>query len=269
MQNQAQHFHKTRIAPTPSGYLHLGNVLSFSLTAALAKKTDAKILLRIDDLDRERANKLYIHDIFDTLNFLAIPWHEGPLNMHDYESNWSQVHRMPIYEKALQHLKDNNAIFACTCSRTQMQSCTCRQKALPFDAANTCWRLITDNQAVAIKTLNNETIRASLPDAMHNFVVKKKDGYPAYQLASLIDDLHFGIDLVVRGEDLWPSTIAQHYLALLLDMPEFQKITFHHHALIMASADKKLSKSAGATSINYLRKQGKKQVDIYTAIAGL
>jgi glutamyl/glutaminyl-tRNA synthetase len=266
---QNQQFKRTRLAPTPSGYLHLGNVLSFAITAALAKKAGAKILLRIDDLDRERANKLYIQDFFDTLNFLEIPWNEGPRDIQDYETNWSQLHRMPLYEKALQQLKEGKAVFACECSRTQIHDCNCRDKALSLDAVNTCWRLITNNQAVSIKTLNEQTIQINLPDTMHNFVVRKKDSYPAYQLASLIDDLHFDVDLIVRGEDLWPSTIAQHYLAKVLDQPDFEKITFHHHPLIMESPEKKLSKSAGATSIRYLREQGKKPADVYLEIAAL
>src|ERR1035437_9153412 len=95
-------FKRTRIAPTPSGYLHLGNILSFAITAALARKTNAKVLLRIDDFDLERTNKLYVQDIFDTLNFLEIPWDEGPRNMKQYEQEFSQVHRMEMYKKALQ-----------------------------------------------------------------------------------------------------------------------------------------------------------------------
>src|ERR1700761_4059345 len=100
-------FKKTRIAPTPSGFLHLGNILSFAITAALAAQSNAKILLRIDDFDRERTNKLYIQDIFDTLNFLEIPYHEGPRNMHEYETEYSQIHRMPLYTAALQQLRNN------------------------------------------------------------------------------------------------------------------------------------------------------------------
>jgi glutamyl/glutaminyl-tRNA synthetase len=259
-------FAKTRIAPTPSGFLHLGNAFSFALTADLAEKTGAKILFRIDDLDRQRANKLYVQDIFETLSFLNIPWHEGPRNWHEYENDWSQVHRMPIYQTALDHLQQSGAVFACTCSRTQIEHCNCIAKGIPLETPNAAWRVRTDDKLqLSIQTLNNGIVNASLPPEMQNFIVKKKDGYPAYQLASLMDDLHFGIDLVVRGEDLWPSTIAQHYLAHILQQPDFQKITFHHHQLLMTNG-KKLSKSAGDTAIKYLREQGKKAADIYEGI---
>ena len=73
-------FTKTRIAPTPSGYLHIGNVLSFVITAGLAEQTNARILLRIDDRDRDRMLPEFVDDIFETLQFLGIPCHEGPKN---------------------------------------------------------------------------------------------------------------------------------------------------------------------------------------------
>jgi glutamyl-tRNA synthetase len=104
---------------------------------------------------------------------------------------------------------------------------------------------------------------------MRYFVVRKKDGYPAYQLTSVLDDIYFGADLIVRGQDLWASTLAQHYLSINMNAGTFRDITFFHHPLLMASGDKKLSKSAGDTSINYLRSQGKKPADIYSAIAGM
>ena len=271
-------FKRTRIAPTPSGYLHLGNILSFALTAALARQTGANILLRIDDLDRERADKRYIQDIFDTLNFLEIPWDEGPCGYEGYESEWSQIHRLPMYNEALQQLKERNAVFACTCSRAQIRQInpddtypgTCRHKNISLDRGNVSWRLKTDeNVPLKIKPLSGEIIQTTLPPAMRYFVVRKKDGYPAYQLTSVLDDIYFGVDLIVRGQDLWASTLAQQYLSARVGADVFGDITFYHHPLLMATDDKKLSKSAGDTSIHYLRGQGKKPADIYSAIAGM
>lgn len=267
-----QRFTKTRIAPTPSGYLHLGNALSFALTAALARKTGAKILLRIDDLDQARVNMDYVQDIFDTLNFLNIPWDEGPRNLEEYKNGWSQMLRMEQYKTALQELADQREVFACRCSRSQLQGNiypgTCRNKSIPLDTPDTAWRLYTDDRKLTIKTLNG-TEQIRLPDSMKDFIIKKKDDHPAYQLASVIDDLHFGIDLVVRGVDLYPSTIAQHYLADVLGFANFKNITFYHHPLLMEDGSKKLSKSAGATSTKYLREQGKTTEDIYRSIGGL
>jgi glutamyl/glutaminyl-tRNA synthetase len=268
-------FLRTRIAPTPSGYLHLGNIYSFVLTATLAHRHGARILLRIDDLDRQRAQPAYIQDIFDTLNFLEIPWHEGPRNAGEFEREYSQVHRMELYREALAELREKQALFACDCSRTKIQQADatggytghCRTRGVPFDAPEVSWRLRTDNDApLTVHTLG-EPVVEGLPREQTDFVVRKKDGDPAYQLASVIDDEHFGVDLIVRGMDLWPSTLAQLYLARVLERNKFMETTFYHHPLITGPGGDKLSKSAGATSIQYLRKEGKTKTDVYTLLA--
>lgn len=267
-------YNKTRIAPTPSGFLHLGNVLSFAITAALARESGAKILLRIDDLDRPRVHPEYLQDIFDTLNFLEIPWDEGPRNTQEFEENYSQQHRMPLYQQTLKQLQDAGLVFACTCSRKQLHtdetSCSCFEYQIPLSAENVSWRLFTENDnQLQVKDINGQIIRATLPADMHHFVVKKKDGFPSYQLTSLVDDLFYGVDLVVRGLDLWPSTLAQHQLALVLGNNSFGDTTFYHHPLLMETPGTKLSKSSGATSVHYLRREGKTPADIYTIIAGM
>ncbi|WP_252791066.1 glutamate--tRNA ligase family protein [Mucilaginibacter flavidus] len=267
-----KYFNKARIAPTPSGFLHVGNILSFSITAAVARKTGAKILLRIDDIDQARANKQYIQDIFDTLNFLEIPWDEGPRNVKEFEDSYSQVHRLGLYNEAFERLRGNGAVYACTCSRSQLNTsvCNCKNKVLTDDIINASWRLDTSgNLPLSVKSYNGETVTAASPAEMENFVIKRKDGLPAYQLTSVIDDLFYGVDLVVRGEDLWPSTLAQHQLSLALGEEIFAEIAFYHHPLLMEAPGKKLSKSAGSTSINYLRAQGKKPADIFVLIAGM
>ncbi len=263
-------FKLTRIAPTPSGYLHLGNALSFVLTAAIARNTDAHILLRIDDLDRERVDEAYINDIFDTLDFLHIPWQLGPRNVMDFSNEWSQLNRLKIYQPALDHLADNKLVYACTCSRKQLQTqgytCNCARREFQLDTPNAAWRLITNNKPLKINTLLNGEVEFSLPAEMENFIVRKKDGYPAYQLSSLVDDVHFGVDLIIRGEDLWPSTIAQHYLAKVLNLQPFYNATFHHHQLLMVNGVEKLSKSAGGTSLQYMRSHGSTAEDVYFKI---
>jgi glutamyl/glutaminyl-tRNA synthetase len=263
-------YKRARIAPTPSGFLHLGNILSFSNTAALAQKHGAKILLRIDDLDRARANDQYLQDIFDTLNFLEIPWDEGPRDVNDFKNNYSQVHRMELYHDTLEDLRVRGRIFACTCSRQHLRgntTCTCSDKNIPLNVKDASWRLITDDHAeLNIKDYSGRIIRDALPAEMYNFVVRRKDGLPSYQLASVVDDLYYGIDLIIRGQDLWSSTLAQLELANTLNKSDFLDITFYHHPLLMESNGKKLSKSDGATSVRYLRQSGKTPADIYKMI---
>jgi len=253
---------KTRIAPTPSGFLHVGNILNFSLTAGLGRQTGAGILLRIDDLDRERADAAFLEDIFATLRFLEIPWDEGPGDMADFETSWSQVRRMGLYERALALLREKGKVFACSCSRAELARAggsgypgTCRDRNISFDAPDVNWRLKTGG--------------SDLPAEMRDFVVRKKDGFPAYQLSSVIDDVYFGIDLVVRGEDLRASTEAQRFLASVLGLVEFETVRFVHHPLLLAEDGEKLSKSAGSTSIQYLRTQGYSPADVFALIGRL
>lgn len=271
-------FKRTRIAPTPSGFLHLGNIFSFALTTAIARKTGASIFLRIDDLDQSRAQNEFIQDIFDTLNFLELPWDEGPRNLKDFQDHFSQIHRLPQYEQILQTLRSNGMLFACQCSRSQLQQSApngiytgaCLHKGYSLDSPDMNWRLITnEKKEFGIRNLATNTIIESLPENMNYFAVRKKDGMPSYQLASVADDIHFEVDLVVRGMDLYPSTLAQTYLANQLPPNSFQDIVFYHHMLLNDENGMKLSKTAGSISIQYLRKNGKKKEDIYTLLAQL
>jgi len=270
-------FSRTRLAPTPSGYLHLGNAASFLLTADLAKRFGAHLLLRIDDLDRERVRPEYIQDIFDTLEWLAVHWDEGPRGPAEFEAIFSQVHRKPLYDEALKMLKDRELLFACTCSRSQLASegttgypGTCLHKNIPLDTPGASWRIRTpDDARVRMKTLSEGEILSSLPDTLRHAIVRKKNGEAAYQLASVVDDLHYGVDLIVRGEDLLDSTLVQLYIAKALEEPGFGKVVFHHHPLLKGPEESKLSKSAGASSIKSMKTTGMKPDDLLSLIAGI
>lgn len=273
-----QILYKTRFAPTPSGLLHLGNIYSFAVTAALARKTGAKIFLRIDDIDRDRTNKAFVQDILDTLDFLGITYHEGPRTLQEYEHEYAQVHRTALYNNALNQLADRGLLFACDCSRTKIKHINadsiyqgiCRYRALPLSRSDVNWRIITPEAAdFRIATFVQGSVNAPFPELMKDFIVKRKDGNAAYQLTSVIDDLHFGVDLVVRGADLWHSTVAQHYLAASLSQPSFAKVVFHHHALLAGPDGSKLSKSAAADSVQYYRLQNKKPAYIFSLLSRL
>jgi glutamyl-tRNA synthetase len=249
---------KTRLAPTPSGYLHLGNAFSFVTTAAIAAQQQAKVLLRIDDLDKDRVRPDYVADIFDTLTFLEIEWQEGPKVFSEYKSH-SQFTRLNLYNASLQQLVDCNAVFACDCSRKELQErpCNCFAKQIALTEKDVCWRLKTDvTKTIELRLMNGVTEKHVLPIEQHHFVVRKKDGLPSYQLASLVDDVHYNINLIVRGADLFSSTLAQLYIADVLGAEQFKQARFHHHPILLKNDGSKLSKSAGDTSIQYLRKQG-------------
>jgi glutamyl-tRNA synthetase len=262
--------YKTRFAPTPSGYLHLGNAWSFVHTTALAREYGARILLRIDDMDRERVEPAYVQDIFDTLNFLGLAWDEGPRDVSDFDRSWSQRWRLPLYEQALAVLRATGMVYACRCSRTDILRVsadggypgTCRHAGISPDEPGVAWRLRTNHDPVTIHTTEGAAYTARLPASVQDFVVRKKDGFPAYQLTSVVDDVHFGVNLIVRGADLLPSTLAQTYLARLAGLTDFGKAVFHHHPLRLSPDGQKLSKSAGAMSIRYLRESGRSREEV-------
>lgn len=267
-------FQLTRLAPTPSGYLHLGNVYSFSITARLAELTGAETLLRIDDLDRIRVRPGYLQDIFDTLSFLGIPWQQGPRDLADFENNFSQSTRELLYQKRLELLASAGLVYACNCTRAQLEAHGeagypghCRDKQLPLDGPDSCWRFRTDASImIEVNTLDRGNVRTTLPATMHDFVVRKKDGHAAYQLASLCDDIHFGTDLIVRGADLWDSTLAQLTLAKVLGEHSFAAATFYHHQLFYEQGGK-LSKTTGAASVHFMRSSGATADEIFERVA--
>ena len=251
----------TRIAPTPSGYLHIGNAFSFLLSEYFAKERNGKILLRIDDMDAERKRSGYVQDIFDSLHWLEIEWQDGPKDADDFEKHWSQQNRMPLYEKAIRQLIDEKKVFACSCSRKQLQekgNCDCREKNIPLHTADTALRIFVPENTVV--RFGSDQI--NLFQETGHFIVRRRDGIPAYQLSSLADDLHFGIDFIVRGNDLLHSTAAQIFLAKELNDTAFEKIQFVHHPLLKDDSNEKLSKSAGALSLKTMRENGIKPAEI-------
>ena len=195
-------------------------------------------------------------------------------NPAEYENEYSQRHRMDIYVKALQQLKEDGLVFACTCSRAQVLSNgadkgypgACRNKHIPLDTEKTSLRLLTDDKKGLLLNTLTGVVTTTLPVSMQDFIVKRKDNIPAYQLISILDDEHYGVDLVVRGDDLWASTLAQLYLSAALKQSIFPGTTFYHHPLIIGADGNKLSKSEGATSVHYLRMEHKSATDIYTII---
>lgn len=244
---------RTRLAPTPSGYLHFGNLFSFALTWLWARQERAKLLLRIDDQDRQRYRPEYLEDILRSLEALGITPDEGPSDLADFERNWSQKHRRPLYRRFLDELAEQGLLYACQCSRKDIQAQsndgrypgTCRQRNLALDQDRVAWRLLTEQRTLRFREKGHWQTEMSPPHQMHDFVVRKKDGQAAYQITSLVDDLYFEVSHVMRGEDLYHSTLAQLYLADLKQAPSFLKVRFHHHPLWQEEGEK-LSKSQSA-----------------------
>lgn len=263
----------SRLAPTPSGFLHPGNVFSFVLTWLLVRSQEGQLVLRIDDLDAARFRMEYLEDLFVTLDWLGLDYDVGPSGPTDFLHHFSQQHRMPLYSQALEALTNTGAIFACDCSRKQVlqespdgqYSGRCRNRGLSLapvsdaQGGGVLWRLRTPPETLeTVPDLVRDFGHFQLYQCQRDFGVRRRDGLPAYQLASVVDDLHFGVNLIVRGEDLLDSSAAQRFLARTLaqggiETTPFLQAQFLHHPLLYENPERKMSKSHGDLSIRALR----------------
>lgn len=268
-----------RLAPTPSGYLHIGNAVNFILNWVICRHLNGQLRLRIDDLDRARFRVEYLEDIFLTLEWLQLDIDEGPSGVDDFEKHFSQASRMDQYRTALNVLEEKEMVYNCSCSRKEVKqeavngfySKKCREKNWSYEKGKTNRRIkIKDNSLIKIKSLS-EDFRAfgasgenpanlsmninhiDINQHLDDFVVWKKDNRPAYQLASLVDDHLYGINYIIRGIDLRSSSYSQLYLDQQLGRNHLSKATFWHHPLIKDPKGNKLSKSAGAAALKTWR----------------
>lgn len=220
----------SRIAPTPSGLLHIGNAYNFLVTYREAvHKRQGKINLRIDDSDSARVKDEYIQDIFDTLSWLEIPYSKGPKDLEDFKSNHTQALKK---EKYFSFLKQIPETFVCHCSRSllALKQCSCATKDIEF---------VPQKKSIRLKVTDPE-----LKKEMGDFVLWRKDDLPAYQLTSLFDDIENDINFIVRGEDLKSSSKAQFLIAELIGDKVFTRTHFLHHPLILDEKNFKISKTA-------------------------
>lgn len=256
---------RTRFAPTPSGWLHLGNAISFVLTWLIAREANGRILLRIDDLDAARMRTEYVEDIFTTLQWLGLTWDEGPCGPDDFFRSWSQRHRLDRYRHAAKRMIEQGLLFPCCCTRSQIAQNsvdglypgTCRSRIQDGPTGSAAWRLTTPSPCIQSWTdLWQGALSIDLYTTLRDVVILRRDEQPAYQLASVVDDVDFGVTLLVRGLDLLPSTAVQYQMAGQLNFCTYSTIQTLHHPLILDHERNKLSKSAGSLSLRSLREGG-------------
>ncbi|MEL6673178.1 MAG: glutamate--tRNA ligase family protein [Bacteroidota bacterium] len=268
---------RTRLAPTPSGYLHLGNLVNFAWAWLWTKKYQGQLILRIDDLDKGRWRPKYVEDIFRSLEWIGLAFDEGPSGPEDFYRNFSQHTRLDQYATAIQILQEKQRLYACTCSRKQILLAspdgsypgTCSALHRPFEGPQTAWRIRTDRERVSWEDRMMGPQTHLLEGNLTDFVIRKKDGLPAYQLASLVDDVQMGVSFIVRGQDLQASTAAQLWLARQLNYAPFLQAEFFHHPLITQPDGQKLSKSEGAMALKTLREQGTQPARIIQHLGSL
>ena len=262
----------SRLAPTPSGYLHFGNAFNFLLTYLLVNLHDGVLHLRIDDLDGPRVDRASVEDIFIQLEWLGIDYHFGPSGPDDLYSRFSQQLRKDRYFNAVKVLQKAGHLFACECSRSKIRKSStstiypgiCRNKNLNFLKDNQTWRVIVPEKTfVCYRTLTDNKNYIDLTTGIGDFVIRRRDGLPAYQIASLMDDIELGVNLIVRGSDLITSTGAQLFLAKCLNDSFFPAAHFVHHMLMKNESGKKLSKSSGDHSLKFLQNKCNRPTIVY------
>lgn len=239
----------TRFAPAPTGYLHLGHVFNaVHVWDAARREPDGRVLLRIEDHDRQRSRKIYEDAILEDLAWLGFVPDAPPVR---------QSERQLVYEEALASLRQLGLVYACDCSRAEVGGPrypgTCRHKGLS-ESAGLGVRVRLDDTIVRFTDLRMGP-QVQQPSAQcGDLLVRDRDGNWTYQFAVTVDDWRQGVTLVVRGEDLLDSTGRQILLARLLGRTD--PPAFLHHSLVMKSSTQKLSKSDGDTGVRELRAKG-------------
>jgi glutamyl-tRNA synthetase len=241
--------------------------MNFVRTWLMVRKAGGTLRLRIDDIDAARAKPEYIEDIFRTLEWMGLDWDEGPRTADEQTTQYSQALRASRYNEMIAQLINTGKVFACTCSRKDVATCTCKSKNLPLDTADSALRIITAEEPIMVDDISAGVQPVYLQNDMKDFVIRRKDGIAAYQVASLADDLDYDINLIVRGRDLLSSTAAQLYLAQLIGDDRFAKASFCHHELLHDATGQKLSKSAGSYSLKAMRENNVSARQLYLEIS--
>jgi glutamyl-tRNA synthetase len=273
--------YRGRIAPTPTGYLHLGHARTFWIAMERAAEASGQLIYREEDLDPQRCGKAYAESAIEDLRWFGCDWQEGP-DCGGSRGPYRQSERHAFFLEAWKKLKDGGFIYPCDKSRRDVANAT--QAPHPEDPGEAVYpehlrpsleagRGLREPGAVNWRfrvpdhrTLNFEDLRLG-PCAFQclrdfgDFLVWRKDGVPSYELAVVVDDAAMGITEVVRGEDLLISTARQLllYEALQCPAPEF-----YHTALLVDGEGQRLAKRHGSLSLRELREAGQEPAALRT-----
>lgn len=236
---------RTRLAPTPSGFLHLGNAVNALLIKWWAEQVGAAISLRIDDVDAQRIRPEYLEDVFDLYRWLDIGWQDDPASTDDRVSLRS--FRVARARAALAEAQSHGLqTYACTCSRRDLVGIPaggcpggCRSLDQPLEPGAGALRAVVPRGTV----VHLADAEVALDEAMGDFVLWRRDDLPSYQLLSLVEDSDAQMTHILRGEDLIDSTAAQLFLARHLPASSFSTATIRHHPLVRDDDGQKLAKS--------------------------
>ena len=271
---------RVRIAPSPSGNLHVGTARTALFNYLFAKKNNGKFVLRIEDTDAERTSQAYIDNIFDSLKALGLNWDEGPDVGGEY-GPYTQSERFDIYPKYAQILLEKGFAYECFCTPEELEKekeeATANKK--PYVYSKKCENLTEEQKAQLRAEGRKPAIRFNIAkaqkafhssselsfddlvkgelkmntDLLGDFVIMKSNGAPTYNFAVVIDDMLMKISHIIRGEDHISNTFKQIliYEALGAEVPRFG-----HLGMILAPDRSKLSKRHGATAVSEFVEKG-------------
>jgi glutamyl-tRNA synthetase len=278
--NPAEGTYRGRIAPSPTGFLHVGHARTFVTAWQRARDAGGVLVLRMEDLDRERSRSMYAESAIEDLRWVGIDWQEGP----DVDGRgdvgaygpYAQSERGELYTAAWRVLVERGFAYPCRCSRKDLAAAvaaphegdlddepvypgTCRPLPgadfWPSEAVGEVnWRFrVPDGEAIEFADANLGPQRFVAGADFGDFVIMRRDGVPSYQLACVVDDAAMHITEVVRGADLLKSTARQILLfrALRLAAPDY-----YHCDLVRDDAGMRLAKRHDALSICKLRGLG-------------
>ena len=287
--------YRGRLAPSPTGLLHLGHARTFWIAAQRAAEHGGQLILRNEDLDPQRCRAQFVSAMLQDLRWLGIEWVEGP-DCGGPSGPYAQSERRGFYLEAWRKLRERGLIYPCTCSRKDvaqaasapndsddepLYSGQCRPQELPllaqeardkwgtrvsdFSATKGVnWRFwVPDGEEICFTDLHLGPQRMVAGKDFGDFIVWRRDDVPAYQLAVVVDDAAMRITEVVRGADLLKSTSRQVLLfrALGLAAPDY-----YHCDLVRDEAGVRLAKRHDALSIRKLRELGWTPKQVRTGI---
>ncbi len=249
----------TRLAPSPTGALHLGNARTFLINWALARQQGWRIVLRIEDLDGPRVKPQAAQQAIDLLRWLGVDWDDGP---------WSQRHDLAPYQTALEQLAAAGRTYPCTCTRKDITAATsaphldnhelrypgtCRTYP-PAEGQTAALRVMVPDENIVFDDVLCGRQMINVQRQAGDFVVATKVALPAYQLAVVVDDAAAAVSDVVRGDDLLNSTGRQLWLQRFLNLGPPPR--YYHLPLVLGPDGRRLAKRHGDTRLLGYRQSG-------------
>jgi glutamyl-tRNA synthetase len=291
--SHSEKIYRGRLAPSPTGHLHLGHARTFWIAQQRARSCGGTLVLRNEDLDAQRFKMEFVESMIEDMKWFGFEWSEGP-DCGGAFGPYNQSERVPLYQEALEGLRAGGFLYPCVCSRKDIQAAvraphadddlepvypgTCRgrtevrgQKSevgdrragdcvpvaelrLPSPDLRFNWRFrVPDGEVITFEDGQFGPQRFETGKHIGDFVVWRGDGVPSYQLACVVDDASMGITEVVRGEDLLRSTARQLLLYRALNLPAPK---FFHCPLMKDASGVRLAKRHDALSLRQFRAQG-------------